>query len=145
MVEVNIKLMDLTGKYGCLKSVQILRAHDPPCPWDEQTCGNAAYSCHLHVLQWARSQDPPCPWSVWACFGGALGGQLSVQQWARSQNPPCPWDWYTCRAAAAKGGHLDVLQWLLSYDPSVTSVRVRNEMSDEVMRSSKVGNVETVL
>ena len=64
MVEVNIKLMNLTTKYGCLKSVQILREQDPPCPWDERTCMYAAEGGHLDVLQWARSQDPPCPWSV---------------------------------------------------------------------------------
>ena len=59
MVEVNEELMNLTAKYGCLESVQILRAHDPPCPWDVDTCWNAARGGHLHVLQWARSQDPP--------------------------------------------------------------------------------------
>ena len=45
-----------------LESVKILRAHDPPCPWDERTCSNAAEGGHLDVLQWARSHDPPCPW-----------------------------------------------------------------------------------
>ena len=35
MVEVNVELMKLTAKYGCLDSVQILRTHDPPCPWNE--------------------------------------------------------------------------------------------------------------
>eukprot|EP00605_Chrysophyceae_sp_TOSAG23-4_P002601 GSChrysophyteH1.ASY1.ANO1.2872.1 assembled CDS len=54
--------MNLTAKHGCLESVKILRARDPPCPWDEETCHAAAKGGHLHVLQWARSQDPPCPW-----------------------------------------------------------------------------------
>ena len=61
MVEVNAELMNLTAKYGCLESVKILRAHDPPCPWDVWTCMYAAEGGHLDVLQWARSQDPPCP------------------------------------------------------------------------------------
>ena len=38
MVEVNVELMNLTAKYGCLESVKILRAHDPACPWNAQTC-----------------------------------------------------------------------------------------------------------
>ena len=38
MVEVNEELMNLTAMYGCLECVKILRARDPPCPWDEKTC-----------------------------------------------------------------------------------------------------------
>ena len=34
LVKVDIKLMNLTAKYGCLESVKILRACDPPCPWN---------------------------------------------------------------------------------------------------------------
>ena len=73
MVEVDMKLMNLTAKYGCLESVKILRARDPPCPWDENTCGYAAEGGHLHVLQWARSQDPPCPWREDTCAYAAVG------------------------------------------------------------------------
>ena len=61
MVEVDVLLMNLTAKHGCLESVKILRARNPPCPWDVTTCHNLAGGGHLHVLQWARSQDPPCP------------------------------------------------------------------------------------
>eukprot|EP00605_Chrysophyceae_sp_TOSAG23-4_P000538 GSChrysophyteH1.ASY1.ANO1.607.1 assembled CDS len=32
---------------------------------------------HLHVLQWARSQDPPCPWDEWTCCDAADGGHWS--------------------------------------------------------------------
>ena len=71
MVEVNVELMNLTAKYGCLKSVQILREQDPPCPWDESTCWGAAEGGHLHVLQWLRSQDPPCPWGSHTCMYAA--------------------------------------------------------------------------
>ena len=62
MVGVNKELMNLTAKHGCLESVKILRAHDPPCPWDDNTCRYAAEGGRLHVLQWLRSQNPPCPW-----------------------------------------------------------------------------------
>ena len=108
MVEVNEELMNLTAKYGCLESVKILRARDPPCLWDVMTCSGAARGGHLHVLQWARSQDPPCPWDVKTCYRAAEGGHLQVLQWLRSQDPPCPWDEDTCYAAAI-GRHLHVL------------------------------------
>ena len=90
MVEVNKKLMELTVKHGCLHSMKVLRAQDPPCPWDWRTCGYAAGGGRLDVLQWARSQDPPwCPWDEWTCRCAARGGHLHVLQWARSQDPPC--------------------------------------------------------
>ena len=50
MMGVNEELMNLTAKHGCLESVKILRARDPPCPWDEDTCYAAAIGRHLHVL-----------------------------------------------------------------------------------------------
>ena len=100
MVEVDVVLMNLTAKYGCLESVKILRAHDPPCPWNERTCSDAAGGGHLNVLQWARYHDPPCPWNNDTCRYAAKGGHLHVLQWARSQDPPCPWDEWTCSNAA---------------------------------------------
>lgn len=33
-----------------------LRAQEPPCPWDGETCGWAARGGHLEVLRWARAQ-----------------------------------------------------------------------------------------
>jgi hypothetical protein len=63
------------------------------------------------VLQWARSQQPPCPWDEEACSEAARGGHLEVLQWARSQEPPCPWDTRT-RDRAASGRHQHVLEWL---------------------------------
>lgn len=32
---------------------------------------------HLQVLQWARSQDPPCPWKEWTCTEAAAHGHLN--------------------------------------------------------------------
>ena len=34
------------------------RAND--CPWDEETCWEAAEGDHLEVLKWARENG--CPW-----------------------------------------------------------------------------------
>ena len=50
MMEVNVELMNLTAKYGCLESVKVLRAHDPQYPWNEETCEYAALGAHLDVL-----------------------------------------------------------------------------------------------
>ena len=98
------------------QALQWLRSQDPPCPWDEETCGCAAQNGYLDLLQWARSQDPPCPWDEDTCTSAAEFGELDVLQWARSQVPPCPWNKGTC-SAAASNGHLEVLKWLRSQDP----------------------------
>ena len=48
------------------------------------------------------------PWDTATCTRAAKGGHLDVLQWARSNG--CPWDEDTC-AFAARCGKLDVLQW----------------------------------
>ena len=52
-----------------------------------------------------------CPWDERTCAGAARGGHLDVLQWLRANG--CPWDVYTC-SYAADGGHLAVLQWAIS-------------------------------
>ena len=51
MIKVDKELINMSAKNGCLESVKILRAHDPPCPWSEWACSHAAFGGHLHVLQ----------------------------------------------------------------------------------------------
>ena len=43
------------------------------------------------------------------CWAAARGGHLEVLQWARANG--CPWDEMTCKGAALSGS-LEVLQWL---------------------------------
>ncbi len=87
------------------------------CPWDEETCANAARGGHLELLQWARVTG--CPWNGQTCLGNAArGGHLEVLQWLKSKG--CPWD----RAAgsyAARGGHLEVLKWLAAANAWIPS------------------------
>ena len=47
-------------------------------------------------------------WDRDTCAAAALGGHLEVLQWARANG--CPWDIRTCHKAA-EGGHLKVLLW----------------------------------
>ena len=44
-----------------------LRALDPPAPWDESVCEEAAGRGWVGALAWLRSQDPPCPWDPEVC------------------------------------------------------------------------------
>ena len=61
LLEPSKGLMDFAASHGCLAGMQVLRALDPPCPWDEKTCAGAAKEGLLPVLQWLRRQVPPCP------------------------------------------------------------------------------------
>ena len=67
MTSADSDLMSIAAAHGCLDGMMVLRATEPPCPWDYQTCEDAAEGGHLHVLQWLRSQDPPCPWDEETC------------------------------------------------------------------------------
>ena len=48
-------------------------------------------------------------WNSMTCAAAALGGHLEVLQWAWANG--CRWDRQTCWKNAAKGGHLEVLKW----------------------------------
>eukprot|EP00873_Tetraselmis_striata_P001498 jgi/Tetstr1/421762/TSEL_012666.t1 len=72
---------------------------------DSQVLRATAMGSRLEVLHWgAQSRGWPLQHiSEWA----AEAGQLAALQWAREQD--CPWNERICMAAA-KGGHLEVLQ-----------------------------------
>ena len=44
---------------GSLRMLTWLRAQQPPVPWNERTCAQAAFEGNLGLLQWLRAQDPP--------------------------------------------------------------------------------------
>lgn len=107
------------------------------CEWPEDICVYAAEGGHVDVLQWLRTQG--CVWYPNICDAAAAGGHLALLQWARAYEfghiftshedgeritfipgtPDTPGSMHrhmhrhrhTC-TAAARGGHLDVLQWL---------------------------------
>ena len=96
--------------------------------WTPDMTKMMASSGSLACLQWARRpanewddcdrhfifvylgavRSDPCPWDEETCSFAARGGHLDVLQWARANE--CPWDEDTC-SSAARGGHLKVLQW----------------------------------
>ncbi len=77
---------------------------------------------HLNIVQWAV-KSLECPlwdlppnlrnwiWNENTCAADAKGGHLEILQWLKSQG--FPWDWQTC-ANAAEGGRLELLQWARS-------------------------------
>jgi hypothetical protein len=125
------------AKRGNLLVLQWARNHNPPCPWDEETCHMAAFYGHVEILQWVRSQTPPCPWNAWTCSLAAFQGDLEVLLWLRSQYPPCPWNEETCDLAAREN-RLETLQWLRKQNPpcpwhELTCVEAMRERNFDVL------------
>eukprot|EP00605_Chrysophyceae_sp_TOSAG23-4_P002086 GSChrysophyteH1.ASY1.ANO1.2307.1 assembled CDS len=130
MVEVDMKLMNLTAKYGYLESVKILRARDPPCPWNWMTCQysalpmqrRSAYLRSGELTTYLLAHDMTSVDSNLMCIA-AKCGYLDCVKILRTLDPPCPLDDPPCPLdedtchAAAEGGHLNVLQWARSQDP----------------------------
>ena len=121
------------AKNGHIPMLQWARKHR--CHWDSIVLATmAAEHGHLNVLQLLQSHGAarlqrmpattgrssffkdPMPWTRIVCEGAARGGHLQILQWVRAQNPPCYWDERTC-ASAAEGGELTTLQWLRAQDP----------------------------
>ena len=51
-----------------------------------------------------------CPWDSGTCAAAACGGHLEVLMWAREHG--CPWDADHVRAHAAHRGNVNMLRWL---------------------------------
>jgi len=89
--------------------LQWAREHD--CPWDEETCAQAAESGHLEMLKWARMHG--CPWDAHTCACAASSGHLEVLRWVQANDATgVAWDEYRVRAYADGPRMQEVLTWL---------------------------------
>ena len=79
------------GGGGHLGVLQWARANG--CPWDEETCANAAEGGHLETLKWGARERAARGKRTRARYA-AKGGHLEVLQWARENG--CPWGRPTC-------------------------------------------------
>ena len=57
------------------------------------------------------------------CTAAAASGNLPVLRWLCEEEPCCPWNGEEVAEAAARGGHLEILQWAIDngWDPKETS------------------------
>ena len=60
-------------------------AHENGCPWNEDTCKEAAREGYLDVLKYAREHG--CPWNglTWLC------SEPNIRQWLEEND--CPQDY----------------------------------------------------
>jgi hypothetical protein len=82
-------------------------AYAAGCEVSTATCAAAAAAGRLDILQWLHLTKQ-CPWDTATCQAAAERGDLEMLIWCRDHH--CPWDASTC-AAAAKTGHLELLTW----------------------------------
>merc|ERR1719313_1168234 len=99
---------------GDLATIKWLRSKGKH--FDQFCVADAAGRGHLEAIkEMRRSKEPGTDesararWSEDAVEKAAKGGHLEVVQWLRQNG--CPWDSMTS-FHAAHGGHLEVLQWV---------------------------------
>ena len=78
---------EVVGDFDSISRRGLKWARQHGCPWNENTCSDAARGGHLGVLQWARQNG--CPWSEETASAAAYAGHLAVLQWAIRNG--CPW------------------------------------------------------
>jgi len=70
------------------------------------------------VLKWARKKK--CPWDSQTCSEAALAGHLDTLKWATENGCPWPDDLSSLMNLAAKGGSVEVAKWLQGRDVLLT-------------------------
>ena len=81
------------------------------CPMDHTRCASrAAYTAHVHILQWMKDNGMIGEWHGYHMFSAASFGHLEVVKWLRANG--CPWDEDACDCAA-EYKHWDTLQYLV--------------------------------
>jgi len=142
--------VEAAARGGHLGVLEWLAGRDPPCPIDSGAVVAAAWAGHLEVLKWLRLHvqkeknglmvtvtseftkrchlkpslrwSPLTPdldvsrkWDSFASYAAARGGHLGVLEWLREVNF-IVFDEATCEGAA-RGGRLDILQWARGQNP----------------------------
>ena len=93
--------------------MNVLRyAHENGCPWNAQTCGDAAYMDNLELLEYAHENG--CPWDQETCSMAAMKGNLSIVKYAHENG--CPWDASVCANAALHGCALGLVSNAMGLD-----------------------------
>lgn len=91
----------------------LLNARASGCDSDAGTCAAAAAGGHLEIIVFLRANG--CPWRDMTYIWAADHGHLHVIQYAFHNG--CPLrdsNRFFVAASATRGGHLAILQWLLS-------------------------------
>lgn len=90
-------------------NLQLVKEHRH---WDAGMCANAAQGGNLQLLDFLLQEGFAT--SPLVCDMAAQYGHLNLLHWAR-ETKGLPWG-STSAHAAARGGHLEILQWLVTHE-----------------------------
>ena len=91
--------------------LQWARDNGCPCPNLDIIILNAARSGNVEMMTWFLEQG--CPLDGMLCTGAAEYGRLEVLMWLREHG--CPADLDECTDRATRGGHNEVVAWLVEF------------------------------
>jgi hypothetical protein len=130
-------IVTMTDAAECNRLAEVQYLHNQGCPWPSGLLGEVASRGHFELLRWCSQHG--CPWdTAMAPFFAAKSSSIELMAWVLQQPrtqlyedvmytaaaqghtamcqllhaKQCPWDWKSTRAAA-RGGHADVLRWLM--------------------------------
>jgi hypothetical protein len=159
-LEWSSEVCGTAASFGQLTLLQQLRENG--CPWDAESISiDAACSGSVPLLQWLKGQGiaftertvagavtsgriaaceylrftEHCPWSLWTsqCMLAAKYNQLDVLKWLREHGCPCD-DQCVC-VAAARGGSIDVMAYMLEQLQQL-GADVRTELLREMLAAA---------
>ncbi len=118
-----VKLLELLHQYNCPWDVntcinaataetyeELAFAHTHGCAWDQRVCSRAIQSGRLHCLMYACENGCPCGENV--CVEAAQCGQCTMLQFLHEQGHALTHD--VC-VAAASSNHTDCLQYAITH------------------------------
>ncbi|KAG5180504.1 hypothetical protein JKP88DRAFT_279615 [Tribonema minus] len=106
------KLCNAAAKHGQFEALQVLRSLQPPALWGADTVKRVCAHGHSTIVDWLLTKG--CP--VDDCVAEAAAAKGDVSLLARLHGLPCDMGGAGTCAAAARHGHLEALQYLVSLD-----------------------------
>jgi Ankyrin repeats (3 copies) len=108
---------------GSIELLRYLQQHG--ASYNKKTMESAAREGHLAVCQFLHAAG--CEWDEEACHYAALAGHTSTLRFLRENG--CPWKPGQVCIAAAMGGYIDMMQYLLHEQGLAAAVRLTNMLN----------------
>ncbi|PNH02176.1 hypothetical protein TSOC_011868 [Tetrabaena socialis] len=101
----------LTARSGSIPNLEVLLTRDDLTnPLAAEVFEAAAGAGQLEVCRWLRQRGCPLGDTTWQAAAG--GGHRAVCEWLHNEGGP-PADAWAASAAAARGGHVELMDWIL--------------------------------
>jgi hypothetical protein len=138
---INDAVYARAGVAGSLETVRWLVEEGG---WKEEVVQGATLGGHWDVLLWAKEQGLLSPSEeasehTAAC---ANNGNLEILKWLKTEGYPMNWKY---AVSACSGGHVHLLEWLISENPDVTASYTFHHLLRGCYMASITGNHQATL